>query len=244
MPKVYIGVGHGGVDTGATANGLKESNLNLSIAKACYDELKRHGVEAMLSRTTDVYESLEAKIAECNKYNPDYCLDIHNNSGGGDGVEIFYHHVGNKSKNMAQNVLDAICSHTGQNSRNPGIKTKLNKSGKDYFGFIRETNAPAILIECAFVDNKKDISVIDTAAEQKVMGIAIAKGILKTLNIKYKETTMKNDYASHWAKKEIQKVIDKGIMIGDGKGNFRPDDKVTRAELATVVSRLLNIIEK
>ena len=36
------------------------------------------------------------------------------------------------------------------------------------------------------MDNAADIKIIDTAAEQKAMGVAIAKGILKTLGIAYK----------------------------------------------------------
>ena len=35
------------------------------------------------------------------------------------------------------------------------------------------------------MDNKKDVAIIDTALEQKKMGIAIAKGVLKTLGIKW-----------------------------------------------------------
>ena len=35
------------------------------------------------------------------------------------------------------------------------------------------------------MDNKKDIKIIDTKAEQQAMGVAIAKGILKTLEIPY-----------------------------------------------------------
>ena len=46
-------------------------------------------------------------------------------------------------------------------------------------------------MECAFVDNKKDIAIIDTAAEQKKMGIAIAKGVLKTLGITWKAEVIK-----------------------------------------------------
>ena len=71
----------------------------------------------------------------------------------------------------------------GQNSR--GLKTKLGSDGRDYFGWIRNTIAPAVLVECAFVDNKNDIKILDTEAEQKAMGVAIAKGILKTLGIQY-----------------------------------------------------------
>ena len=43
------------------------------------------------------------------------------------------------------------------------------------------------IVECAFLDNKTDIKIIDTAEEQKKMGVAIAKGILKTLGISYQE---------------------------------------------------------
>lgn len=182
MPKIFIGVGHGGNDSGATANGLKEDELNLSIALACRDELARHGVVVGISRTKDEADPLSDEIKECNAFGPDYALEIHNNFGGGDGVEIYHHYGGGKGKTLAQNVLNEIIA-IGQNSR--GLKTKKNSSGKDYYGWIRDTKAPACLIECAFVDNKKDIAIIDTAAEQKTMGIAIAKGVLKTLGIKW-----------------------------------------------------------
>ena len=180
--KVFIGVGHGGADNGAVANGLREDALNLAIALACRDELARHGVKVGMSRTKDENDPLADEIKECNAFKPDYAVEIHNNAGGGDGVEIFHHHKGGKGKTLANNILKEIVA-IGQNSR--GLKTKTNSSGKDYYGWIRETVAPACLIECAFVDNKKDIAIIDTAAEQKKMGIAIAKGILKTLGIKW-----------------------------------------------------------
>ena len=179
--KVYIGVGHGGSDPGAVANNLKEKDLALAIAKACYDELRRHGVPAMMSRTKDETEALAKKIAECNKYGPTYALDIHINAGKGDGAEVY--HTYRKGKTLAKNVLAEI-QKTGQNSR--GTKVKKNSSGKDYFGFIRQIKN-AIIVECAFIDNKKDIAIIDTKAEQVAMGIAIAKGVLSTLEIKYIE---------------------------------------------------------
>ena len=180
MAKVFLGVGHGGTDSGAVANGFKEKDLNLSIALACNAELIRHGVTVQMSRTKDENDTLTDEIRECNAFNPDYAVDIHNNAGGGDGVEAFYHHGGGKGKVLADNVLAEIVA-IGQNSR--GAKTRKNDAGRDYYGFIRETKAPAIIVECAFVDNAKDMQIIDTAAEQKAMGIAIAKGILKTLGI-------------------------------------------------------------
>ena len=180
--KVFIAVGHGGKDPGAVANGIKEKDVNLVIALACRSELVRHGVDVGISRTKD--EDDKTTVAECNAYNPDYALDIHNNAGGGDGAEVFHHYGGGKSKSLAQNVLDSIVA-IGQNSR--GLKTKKNVWGKDYFEFIRETKCPAIIVECAFLDNKNDVKIIDTSMEQKDMGKAIAKGVLKELGITWKE---------------------------------------------------------
>lgn len=184
MAKVFIGVGHGGSDPGAVANGFKEKDLNLAIATALNDELVRHGVITMMSRTKDENDTLTEEIKECNAFNPDLAIDVHNNAGRGDGAEAFYHYKGGMSKTYAENVLKEIVK-IGQNSR--GAKTKVNSAGRDYFGFIRETKAPAIIVECAFVDNATDMQIIDTAAEQKAMGIALAKGTLATLGIAYKE---------------------------------------------------------
>jgi N-acetylmuramoyl-L-alanine amidase len=178
--KVFIGVGHGGSDPGAVANGVKEKDLNLSIAMACRDELKRHGVEVRMSRAKDENDTLSEEIKECNAFSPDLAVDIHNNAGGGDGAEVFYHYGGGKSKTLAENILSEIVK-AGQNSR--GAKIRKNSQGKDYYGFIRETSAPAVIVECAFVDNASDLKILATESDRQKVGRAIAKGILKTLGV-------------------------------------------------------------
>ena len=182
--KVFLGVGHGGSDPGAVANGFKEANLNLAIALACNSELVRHGVLVQMSRTKDENDELTEEIKECNAFKPDLAVDIHNNAGGGDGAEAFYNKGNNTGKALAENILGEIAK-IGQNSR--GAKTRQRADGKSYYGFIRQTTPTAVIVETAFVDNKTDIAIIDTAAEQKAMGVAIAKGILKTLGIAYVE---------------------------------------------------------
>ena len=178
--KVFIGVGHGGSDPGAVANGVREKDLNLSIALACRDVLKRHGVEVKISRTKDEEDSLSEEIKECNDYGPDLAVDIHNNAGGGDGAEVFYHYGGGKSKDLAENILAEVVK-VGQNSR--GAKVRKNSQGKDYYGFIRQTSAPAVIVECAFVDNATDLKILASEGKRKAMGKAIANGILKTLGV-------------------------------------------------------------
>jgi N-acetylmuramoyl-L-alanine amidase len=184
--KVFLGVGHGGSDPGAIGNGFEEAYLNLAIAITCKDELVRHGVEVKMSRTKEEDDTLSEEIRECNAYNPDLAVDIHNNAGGGDGAEAYYYTGGGTSKVLAENILSEIVK-IGQNSR--GAKPNIISGIKEYFGFIRETKAPATIVECAFIDNKTDIKIIDTVAEQQAMGVAIAKGILKTLGIAYIATS-------------------------------------------------------
>lgn len=152
------------------------------IALACRDELVRHGVKVLMSRETDANDPVYEEVKECNKYHPDLAVSIHNNAGGGDGAEAFHHHGGGLGKTAATYILDDI-TKLGQNSR--GAKTRKNTSGYDYYYFIRETVAPAVIVECAFVDNANDIAIIDTLKEQKAMGAAIAKGILKALGVEY-----------------------------------------------------------
>lgn len=183
MKKVFIGAGHGGEDSGAVGKGgLLEKSLNLSIAKACGAELERHGVSVRLSRTKDEHDPVEQEVAECNSFAPDLAVDIHNNAGGADGAETFYSRVGGTGKTAAVNILAEIAK-LGQKSR--GAKTRTNSAGRDYYAFIRETKAPAVIVECAFVDSN-DIALIDTEPERAAMGKAIARGILQTLGIAYK----------------------------------------------------------
>jgi N-acetylmuramoyl-L-alanine amidase len=180
MAKVFIGVGHGGSDPGAVANNTKEKDLNLSIALACRDLLVKHGVSVKMSRSKDENDTISEEVAECNAYAPDIAVDIHNNAGGGDGGEVFYHHGGGKGKTLAENILAEMVK-VGQNSR--GIKTRVNSQGKDYYAFIRNTSCPAVIVECAFVDNASDLKILVTESQRKSMGEAIAKGILKTLGV-------------------------------------------------------------
>lgn len=184
--KVFLGIGHGGKDPGAVANGFEEADLNLNIGLACRDELERHGVTVLMSRTKDENDDVNEEIRECNAFNPDLAGDIHNNAGGGDGAEVLHTIYKGEGEELAQNILNEIVA-IGQNSR--GIKTRKNAKGTDYFGFIRSTSCPAVIVECAFVDNRKDMEIINTLEEQKKMGVAIAKGFLKTLGIPYKEAT-------------------------------------------------------
>ena len=189
--KVYLGVGHGGKDPGAVAFGRKEKDMALDIAKAARDELVRHGAVVMLSRETDLTKNLAQRIKECNDFNPDIAADIHLNAGGGDGAEVFHSKADTSDDILAKYILEEF-EKIGQNSR--GAKVKLLTNGMDYFGFVRQVLCDSVLVECAFIDNKNDVKIVDTLAERRIMGIAIAKAMLRARGIKYIEPVEDDEF--------------------------------------------------
>lgn len=236
MKKVFVGVGHGGTDYGACANDLRESEIALDIAKECYDILARHGVEVVISRTTqgtDALDDLTPKINRCNAFDPDLAVDIHINAGGGEGFEAFYYHGGGTSYATAKNIEKEVKA-MGQTSR--GLKIKLNDSGNDYFGWIRLVNAPSVILEAAFIDNSEDVEKIRTIEGRKKFGVAYAKGILNTLGITYKESAGDEDMVIYktyndvpeYAKPTIKKLMDAGALKGDNSGNLNLTDEMIR----------------
>lgn len=184
MKKVFLGIGHGGSDSGAIGNGLKEKDLNLKQGLICKKHLERHGVDVRLSRYKDENDTLNEEIRESNLFEADLAIDLHTNAGGGSGFEVFHSTISSsRGKELAQNINNEI-KNKGYKSR--GLKTRIDLNGRDYFGFIRETTCPAIITEMAFIDNKDDISKFDEDHEIEAYCICLVKGILKTLNIPYK----------------------------------------------------------
>lgn len=217
MKKAFIGVGHGGSDPGAVANGLKEANLNLTAALEVGEILAAHKVNVLLSRYRDEDDDLSEEIRECNAFVPDVAVDMHTNAGGGDGFEVFHTIRGGVGKTLAQNIESEVKA-IGQNSR--GLKTKVNSAGNDYFGFIRSTNCPAIITEMAFIDNINDIKDFDEVHELKRYALAVAKGILKTLGIAYNGAPTSNPGTSTGTTSNLYRVRKSWIDAGSQKGAF------------------------
>lgn len=212
--KVFIGVGHGGADPGAVYGAVYEKNMNLPIALSCRQELERHGVTVLMSREKDEDESLSGKIQMANDFGADLALDIHNNAGGGDGAEVFHTYKGGTGKVLAENILEEI-QKIGQNSRGP--KVIKNANGVDGYLFIRNTYMPAVIVECAFIDNAKDFTIIDTEAERTAMGVSIAKGVLQTLGIAWQaptDTLYRVQIGAYKVKANAEKQLQKAKVAG------------------------------
>ena len=208
MPKVFIGVGHGGKDPGAVGK-VREAEANLVISLKLKSELERHGVTVGISRIKDEDDPLSEEIIEANAFNPDLAVGVHENAGKGDGYEAYIqtNSYGKQSLAIAKAVKKRVIA-LGQKSR--GLKTKKNSAGTaDYYGFLRNIKAPAVILEGFFVDSN-DALDFDTYGEQEALGIAYAKGILDYLGIKYDDGKL-----PYYAEVQSRFGFDNNTMVGE-----------------------------
>ena len=90
---VVVDPGHGGRDPGATGvGGLREKDLNLSIARQLVERLEKRGFKALLTRRDDRTLSLEERTAIAESANGDVFVSIHANASkraAARGIEIY-----------------------------------------------------------------------------------------------------------------------------------------------------------
>ena len=180
MSKIFIDPGHGGKDPGAVGNGMQEKNITLPVALEVGKILERHGITVGYSRKTDVYVSLEDRANKANNFGADIFVSIHCNAfekPSAHGVETYSHIGSAKGAKLAKAIHSEVIK-AKLYTRDRGTKTA------DFY-VLRKTIAPAALIELAFITNKDDANLLKT--KQKEFALAIARGILSYLGIKYQE---------------------------------------------------------
>ncbi len=184
---VVIDAGHGGSDPGAsgTYNGqtYKEKDLTLSIAKKVQTILTGSGIPVVMTRTGDIYPTLDERPALANQQNAALFVSIHINSvdnvPSANGVEVYYAGSNNDddygvtSKELAQNLLDEVLKLTGQRSR--GVKEESH-------AVTRNSNMPAALYEVGFITNEAEIEKMVSEDFQQQVAQGLANGIIKTWN--------------------------------------------------------------
>ncbi len=178
--KVFVNFGHGGNDSGATGNGLKEKDLTKKIGQKVVSLLKSYDI-TVKSFQQSGSQTLKHVTDEANKWGADLFVAIHINAGGGTGFESFMFN-GNVSRetsslqNDVHNEIMKLISKYGVTDRG---KKKQN------FHVLRESKMPACLTENMFIDTKKDADLlkndkfIDDVAKGHVNGIVKFTGAKK-----------------------------------------------------------------
>lgn len=179
MARLCFDYGHGGEDSGACYNGRKESNDVLSIGKAVATEVRRHGVTVDETRTSDATVSLQGRSNFENKNKYDYFISFHRNAFKPEqarGVETYTYLNGDvKSKALAGRIQTSLVA---LGFVNRGVK-------EANFHVLRETKAPAVLIEMGFIDNTGDNNLFDSKRNEIIK--SITKAVLAQVGVNYIE---------------------------------------------------------
>lgn len=179
MAKYNVHAGHCPQGKGASGavGFLKESVEDRIVKNEVIRLLKAEGHTAH-DCTCDVSTTksgcLAKIVAKCNAHTVDADASIHLNSGRNDskgdgdtgGVEVFVYSKSSKVYDMAARICKEISKELGIRNRGVKIKTDLY--------VLRSTKAPALLVECCFVDDKDDYEKWDAKRCAK----AIVKGML------------------------------------------------------------------
>ena len=184
--RIFIDAGHNysGFDTGCSYYNLKEQNITFDISNTLKEYLEKCEFEVKLSREskttnlgTNANNSLLKRCEIANEWNADYFISIHCNaysSPSANGTETYIYSNNSKSKALATLINNSISKDLGTYNR--GIKTSTS------LVVLKKTNMPAMLIETAFLSNKKDSELLSN--KYKLFAFSICNSICTFFNKK------------------------------------------------------------
>lgn len=170
--RIILAAGHGGGDAGAVAQGTTEANETVQITNRTADYLRSWGVETVVvPHELGLVDSINWVNARYKSISNGLSIEIHKNSGGGTGVEVWApSYADATSTNQAQHIVNKLSAVTGLKNR--GVKyAQNNRFGK--LGWTDDTNTYALLIEAGFID----VDAVDDAADDR-FARGIAEGIM------------------------------------------------------------------
>ena len=186
---VYLDAGHGGYDPGASYFGISEKSLTLAIQSRVKAKLESEGYQVVTTRTSDTYVDLTDRSRAANASESDIFVSIHINASGSSaaqGIETYYYqpyaeypsrinatyHANPTRLSMSDTLANAIQSIliNATGAQNQGVKRQT-------FAVLRETTAPAVLLELGFLSNPQEAARLNTSAYQETLANAIVAGI-------------------------------------------------------------------
>lgn len=170
---VCLDYGHGGRDLGASYKGRYESKDVLRLGRLVAAILRQAGLDLVETRVDDSYIGLYERASLANRRQVDLFVSIHRNAFIAEqarGVEVFvYQRPRRSSWILAQGILKSLVDL--------GFKDRGVKLGN--FFVLRETRAPALLIELGFLDNSQDNLLFDRKLD--LIAASISREILKSI---------------------------------------------------------------
>lgn len=200
-PVVVLDPGHGGVDGGASAGGIVEKNVNLSIAKKVRELCLLFGFEVRMTRQEDVSIHDADKTTVRAQKNSDLnnrlkimtqdpgavVVSIHLNKfpqSRVKGAQVFYAGKSQGSELLAQTIQDNFKSLL-----QPDNDRQIKKADSSLFLLYNNTVTPAVLVECGFISNPDEAALLASEDYQDQVAFAICWSLLQFYNGSFGEET-------------------------------------------------------
>ncbi len=205
MKRICIDPGHPSyfkgtkkVNWGCEENGIKEIELNLSLANLLMVFLEKFGFEVTLTRKDNFsVVSNKERAVKAKNFNADLFLRIHLDSERhGDkmvkGARTFYppssaKNISQKSWEIAIHIHRSIILKTGLVDRgvcDERVCVFSSKKGMlEGSHLADEFNIPSVLLEVVYISNKEDAKWILNKENQSLYVEAVTKGLLNYLNL-------------------------------------------------------------
>ncbi|PKF74244.1 N-acetylmuramoyl-L-alanine amidase [Chryseobacterium sp. PMSZPI] len=154
---IVIDAGHGGNDNGVVYGQFSEKDISLGIAKEIQKISQgQDKYEIVLTRDADNYPSLAERTHQINALNPEMVISIHVNKSPQEetpnhGAEVYIQNS-EASKKLAEKI-----------SKKFDTQRILERN----LHILRETKAPAVLVEVGFLNNSNDRKYITSEEGQK-----------------------------------------------------------------------------
>jgi len=173
---VVIDPGHGGKDPGATSyHGYYEKTVNLSIARKVASHLENRGVRVIMTRNSDIFIELNERADIANRAGADLFVSIHadaHQSSSQNGYTIYVARSASWTSKKVGIAVEQAMGQTGLASK--GIRNS------DFRVLVR-TACPAVLVECGYLTNPSEASLLDDSQFQDRIARSIADGIIAAL---------------------------------------------------------------
>lgn len=188
---IVLDAGHGGKDNGASANGMIEDELNLSVTLKLKEKFEMMGATVILTRDGDYdlasdnasnrkKEDMAKRAEIINTSSAVMFLSIHMNkysASAVSGAQVFYRADDEASKRLAECIQSKLQEYTDT------IKTV--KIGNYYI--LNETTVNGVLVECGFLSNYEEAKKLGEDAYQDKLVSAITKGMYEYMAEAYGE---------------------------------------------------------
>lgn len=179
---VVIDPGHGGKESGAVYEGVKEKDLNLKIAKLLQRQLEAEGIKVYMTREEDKYVGLYERSAFAERVGADILVSVHNNAGhkNSRGSMTLYYpsktiKTGNlQPKDLANSIQRFLTSSL--NMKDWGIIERPN------LAVLRTATVPAVIAEVGFMSNGEELKQLKSRTFQERAALSIKHGILEALS--------------------------------------------------------------